>query len=306
MTILILANAINAAGFPLGKYLLEHVGPVFLTSARLLFGGVLLLLFEYLFMPNRKRIERKDFLIFLFTAFIFFTTMTLGAWGLQYAPAANASFFYNLSPFITAIFSYFFLHEIMTMKKWIGLVIGFLGFIPVLLLPEGGPSLGVISWPDVALIGSVITLCLWNIISRYLTINLDYSAYTINSMSTFFGGIFACIATMFIEHNFIRAPLQVNDYVFFIGLAISGLVANTLTTIALKTYTATFASFVAFIMPLFAALYGWLFLGEKIANSFYVSSVAVFIGLYIFYQEELSQGYVKKIRMPIIKNMCAF
>jgi len=55
----------------------------------------------------------------------------------------------------------------------------------------------------------------------------------------------------------------------------------------LKTYTTTFLSFAGFMSPFFAAFYGWVWFGETTTWHFYASSVIVFVGLALFYQDEL-------------------
>jgi drug/metabolite transporter (DMT)-like permease len=57
----------------------------------------------------------------------------------------------------------------------------------------------------------------------------------------------------------------------------------------LHFYSATWLSFVGFITPLFAALYGWLFLNETIGWAYFISIFIVFWGLYLFYQDELKK-----------------
>ena len=64
----------------------------------------------------------------------------------------------------------------------------------------------------------------------------------------------------------------------------------------LKSYTTTFLSFAGFLSPLFGALYGWVFLSEKISWHFYLSCAIVFAGLYLFYQDELTQR--KEVEKP--------
>ena len=54
----------------------------------------------------------------------------------------------------------------------------------------------------------------------------------------------------------------------------------------------TILSFFGFFIPLFAAFFGWLWLGEEVSCAFYTTVGLVTIGLYLFYQEELKQGYV--------------
>jgi len=54
----------------------------------------------------------------------------------------------------------------------------------------------------------------------------------------------------------------------------------------------TFISFTGLTIPLFVAVYGYFFLGEVITVQLLISMVIVACGLYIFYQEELRQGYI--------------
>jgi drug/metabolite transporter (DMT)-like permease len=60
----------------------------------------------------------------------------------------------------------------------------------------------------------------------------------------------------------------------------------------LRRFTATFVSFAGFTTPLFTAILGWFFLGETVTMSFYLSTIVVFSGLYLFYQDELQKGVV--------------
>jgi drug/metabolite transporter (DMT)-like permease len=60
----------------------------------------------------------------------------------------------------------------------------------------------------------------------------------------------------------------------------------------LSKYSATFLSFAGSITPFFAALFGWLFLGERIGWEFFVTGAIVFFGLTLFYQDE----FVKKMQ----------
>jgi len=54
----------------------------------------------------------------------------------------------------------------------------------------------------------------------------------------------------------------------------------------LKQYSATFLSFAGFSTPLFAALFGWLFLSELVTFHFFVALGLLTVGLGIFYRDE--------------------
>jgi drug/metabolite transporter (DMT)-like permease len=60
----------------------------------------------------------------------------------------------------------------------------------------------------------------------------------------------------------------------------------------LKKYTATFLSFVGFVTPLFAAFFEWFFFGTMVPHEFFLTVCIVGAGIFIFYQEELKQGYI--------------
>ena len=77
-------------------------------------------------------------------------------------------------------------------------------------------------------------------------------------------------------------------------IVISNFLFSMLYTELLKKYTATLLSFAGFTAPLFAAVLGWLFLDETMTWDFFASALLVVVGLYIFYQEELKQGYYER------------
>jgi drug/metabolite transporter (DMT)-like permease len=77
-------------------------------------------------------------------------------------------------------------------------------------------------------------------------------------------------------------------------ILIANVIGYNLQSFLLRTYTATFLSFAGFITPLFAAFYGWLFLGELVSWDFFATIMIVFIGLYLFYRQELAQGYIQR------------
>lgn len=74
----------------------------------------------------------------------------------------------------------------------------------------------------------------------------------------------------------------------------NNIIGYNLQAILVKKYTYTLISFSGLMSPLFAALISWLFLGESVSWIFFLSAAIVFVGLCIFYQEELRLGYIKK------------
>ena len=77
-------------------------------------------------------------------------------------------------------------------------------------------------------------------------------------------------------------------------IIVSNLLAYNLYGALLKRFSATFLSFAGFSTPLITAFFGWAFIHETVSWGFIGCAVIVFIGLGLFYQEELRQG----LRVP--------
>jgi len=298
MISILLLYALCASSFTISKAVLAYSPPIFFVGVRMLAAGLLLL--GYLaYRHSLQVIVRKDWL--LFTSIVFFHiyfAYIFDLWSLQYMTSFKSAFFFNLSPFITAILSYCMFGELMTIKKFIGMLIGFVGFIPMVLqqAPQEalwGELLGI-SWPEAVLFAAVVSSCLGWITMRKLLKHHSYSPMFVNGIGMVFGGLLSLATSYFCEpwHN---GP--VSSWVPFITLTAAIIIACNFVFYnfyghLLKYYTATMLSFAGSTISLFAALYGFLFLGETVTWHFFASCLIVGVGLYIFYQEELQQGYI--------------
>ena len=287
--------ALCASTFTICKALLEFVKPMFLVGVRMFAAGVLLLGYAYLKDKKVFHIQKKDRLLFLqIILFHVYFAYVLDLWSLQYLTSFKSSFLYNLSPFLAAIFSYFYFAETMTLKKWVGLIIGFCGFLPEIIANFSlKNSAGFISLPEIALLIGVASAVYGWIMLRKLVKDGEYSPVVVNGIGMVGGGILALITSFFIEGWSVSPVTQFWPFVklTFLIIIVANILFYNFYGYLLTRYTATFLSFAGFTTPLFAALFGWLFLGEKVHWSFFLSLMVVFIGLYIFYQEELKQGY---------------
>ena len=259
-------------------------------------GGLILLSYLFFYANEHFVLKRKH--IWWFVQMIIlgiYVTYALRFWALKYMPAAKTNFIYNLSPFMSALYSYFLFNERLSAKKWLGLGVGFLGLIPILLSttrPE--QALGeftFISWPELAVILSVATHTYSWIVMRKLVKEKNYSPMMVNGISMTCGGILALITSLFVDGF---APIAPGHVGYFFGILaliilISNIICYNIYGYLLRHYTATFLSFAGFLSPLFTAIYGWLLLGEQVGWYFYTSCIIVFFGLFIFYQEELQE-----------------
>ena len=293
---IVLLYAVCASTFTICKALLAYVKPLFLVGVRMLVAGMLLLGYSYFQDKRTFFIHRKDRLLFFqIILFHVYFAYILDLWSLQYLTSFKSSFLYNFSPFLAALFSYFCFSEKMTLKKWLGLGIGFCGFAPEIIANIDMSSFSSATLlPEFIMLFAVGSAVYGWVTMRKLVKDGEYSPIMVNGIGMVGGGILALLTSYFIE-GWTVSP--VTDFWPFVRLtALIILLANIIFYnfygYLLKHYTATFLAFAGFTTPFFAALFGWLFLGERVSVSFFMSLVVVCIGLYIFYHEELKQGYM--------------
>jgi drug/metabolite transporter (DMT)-like permease len=295
--------AMWSSTFSIGKLALAFSPPVFLTGFRMFLAGMLLL--GYLLIAKRSSFQLKmkqwGFLCIL-GFFSVYLTNVLEFWGLQYLSAAKASFIYSLSPFFSALFSYIHFGEKMNNRKWIGLGIGFLGFLPVLLMQTGSEeflSVGkFLSWPSLALMGAALSGVYGWVLLRLAVKQSDISPFMANGTSMFLGGAMALFHSFFVD-SWNPIPIEqghVYDVtkIVLILTFISNIICYNLYGMMLKRYTATFLSFMGLLSPIFASFIGWFILGEPISWVIFLSTAIVSTGLWVVYKAELKQGYIVK------------
>jgi drug/metabolite transporter (DMT)-like permease len=272
----------------------------------MLLAGVLLL--GFLLVRNRAafKLSGKQWLsIGLLALFSIYLTNALEFWSLQHMSAAKTCFIYSLSPFFAAFLSYLHFGEKLNRRKWLGMIIGFVGILPVLAIQKGGGELlsGILtlSWPELAMIGaSLCTVYGW-ILLRLVVKDSSVSPFTANGLSMFIGGGFALLHSYFVE-SWNPIPVAKSALVPFAeGLIIMTLISNIICYniygMMLKRFTATFLSFMGVLSPIFASLTSWFFLGEPLSPIIFLSTGIVSLGLWLIYSAELRQGYIVKTGM---------
>lgn len=293
--------------FSLGKMALEVSPPIFLTAFRMLLAAALLL--GYLVIRNRSsfKFSRKQWaLLGLLSVFSIYLTNAFEFWGLQHLTAAKTCFIYSLSPFFAALFSYIHFGEKMNLKKWLGMGIGFLGFIPLLATQKGAEELlttiPFLSWPELAMVGASICTAYGWILLR-MVINpqtkeekTPISPLMANGISMLLGGFLALIHSFFID-SWAPMPVQTESFGPFLqGVILMALISNVLCYNLyghlLKKFTATFLSFMGLFSPIFASINSWFFLNEQPSMIIFVSTGIVSLGLWLIYSAELRQGYM--------------
>jgi drug/metabolite transporter (DMT)-like permease len=296
--LVLLLYALFASVFTIAKTGLLYTQPLFFVGTRMALAGLFLMGYHFYKQKSFQFSLNKStlFKIVKLALFNIYLTNIFEFWGLQHLTSFKTCFIYSLSPFISALFSYFIFSEKLSSRKWIGLMIGFMGIMPILLNDPNGLETDsfIISWPELAVIMAAICSVYGWIILKQLMKDSNCTPVVANGMSMLIGGIISLFHSYFMES---WNPLPVTEWVPFLDCAllliiISNLVCYNLYGYLLKKHSATFMSFAGFSTPFFTAFFGWIFLNEVIGWPFYLSSIIVLGGLFIFYQEELQQEYL--------------
>lgn len=304
--VVILLYATWSSIFSIGKWTLQFAPPLFVTGTRMIFAGALLLGYLALRKKLPIRFNKVQWLsIFLLSLLSIYLTNALEFSGLQYLSAGKTCFIYSLSPFFAAFFSYLHFGEKMNSRKWMGMLVGVLGFLPALYAQTDGEGLtggvGFLSWPSLAIMGAALFSVYGWVLLRLVVKDQEISPVTVNGYSMLFGGLFALLHSYFSDSWNPTPVTGVSSFIqgTLVMTLISNIICYNLYGFLLKRFTATFLSFMGLLSPIFASLNGWILLGETPSLYIFISTGIVTLGLWMVYQEELKQGYIRKSKSPV-------
>jgi len=278
--------------FTISKILIKHAPPIFVIGVRMIIAGIILSLYANLFSKSKNTLDRTSlFYILQIAIFGIYFPYVLRYWALQYLPVTKTALIYNISPFAAYFFSYLFFKEKVTFKKWLGLIIGFAGIIPMLVAHSPSEAtihgFAFLSWAEIAMLVSVSCFSYGWVIMKKLVLHKDISPAKINGFNMLIGGTLALGTASILEAKpVIEAPLSFGIWLAIIIL-ITNLICYNLYAILLKQYSATLIALAGLLAPVSAAITSWLYFGETLSWDLYLSGVLVLIGFLLFYLEEL-------------------
>lgn len=312
--LVILMYAMWSSIFAFAKIALDISPPLFLTAARMLFAAFFLLGYLVIRKSSFRLPKRQLLTLVLLAVFSIYLTNLLEFWALQYLTAAKTCFIYSLSPFFAALFSYLHFKETLNLRKCLGMLIGFLGFVPLLATQKGASELlttiPFFSWPEIAMMGAAMATAYGWILLRLIvnppktdTSSPPLSPLMANGMSMLLGGFMALSHSYFVD-AWDPIPIvsgKVPQFVeaIMIMTLISNIFCYNLYGFLLKKFTATFLSFMGLLSPVFASLSSWILLGEQPSVVILTSTGVVSLGLWMIYSSELKQGYYKKENLSL-------
>ena len=190
-------------------------------------------------------------------------------------PTGIAALIVTLQPVLTNALSGPMLGEKVTVKQWIGVLLGFIGAVLVLGWDIGSdiPLLGL-----VATVVALISITISTIWQKKLSNNLPLS------VSNFYQAIGGCFFHVLIILVFIEPYIDFNK-TFFIAMShqifLVSFGAFTILMILIKKSSASKTVSVFFLIPPTSAFMAWIFLHEKLTTFDLVGFVIASIGVYI-------------------------
>jgi drug/metabolite transporter (DMT)-like permease len=190
-------------------------------------------------------------------------------------PTGIAALIVTLQPILTNALAGKFLGEKVSIKQWIGVILGFVGAALVLGfdIGESLPTLGVIA-SFVALI-AITTSTLWQ---KKISNNLPLS------VSNMYQAIGGCLFHIIIIFIFTDLYIDFTS-TFLIAMSHQILLVSfgafTILMFLIKNNSASKTVSIFFLIPPTTALMAWLFLNEKLNNLDLIGFAIVTIGVYI-------------------------
>ena len=248
-------------------------GPITIAFLRVFFGSIPLLIICFF---NKIKIE--DWFWFAAIGFVnLVLPFFLIAYGIKNVQSNLAAILMASTPLSATILAHFFIkNEKINLLKSIGILLGFGGiiflFTDKILFSENNiwSALIILLASTFYVVGGVLTLKISNKSNENVTTSIMIWAT-----------IFLLPLSLFFEQPWNLTPrLDSTISLIYLGIFATGL-AWLLRFYILKNNGLVFQAQVAYLIPIFGVILGFLFLGEVITSKIIVSLVAVIIGIYI-------------------------
>ena len=281
--LLFVLSAIWGSAFIAIKISLEYFAPVSLAAYRLIVASIFLLIF-YIIGDYKTLLSKNDLIMLIFVGIVGnFLPFYLISWSEQHIQSSTAGILMGVGPILTLVLAHFFTKDDkFNSAKLISIIVGFIG---VLFIFEINSLFSIKSSNSIQFISKflIIIAALGYMISNIVAYNTlkHIDSFSITFFATFFG---ALISIPFLVFSEINQPsyFSVESIlpILYLGIFPTAL-AFQLRYHITKTSGPVFLSYVAYLIPIFALMWGFLLLSEKIYLSSIVGITLILIGVYI-------------------------
>ena len=265
-----------SSAFITTKPIIDNSDPFSALAFRFLFVAFGFFLFS-MYKKQRIIVNKKN-LIEAFLSGVLFHGFYLGGVFFSISkgmPTGIAALIVTLQPILTNALSGPFLDEKVTIKQWIGVLLGFIGATLVLGLDIGTeiPLVGLIA-TIIALI-SITSSTIWQ---KKISDNLPLS---VSNMYQALGGFaFHLLVIIFFTKPYINFSqtflIAMSHQIFLVSFG-----AFTILMYLIKNNSASKTVSIFFLIPATSAFMAWLFLDESLTNLDLIGFLITSIGVYI-------------------------
>ena len=264
------------------KICVSSINPITVASLRLIIGSIFLFTY-YKFKGLKENLSIKILLfIFLIGLIGNFIPFSLISWSEQYIQSNTAGLLLSVAPIFTLFLSYFFIKEDkFFLRKFISIFIGFLGVIFIfgfdnlvhISSKQSGdffPKLAII----IAALGYVVSAILAYKVKHINTITLT----TFVTISAAFISLPFMIITEFNSFSSFNSHSLLS--LFYLGIFPTA-IAFVLRFHLISKAGPVFLSYVAYLIPVFAILWGYIFLKETITQDTLIGIILILLGVFL-------------------------
>lgn len=276
--ILMITALIWGSAFVAQSVGMEHVGPFTFITARYIIGGIFLIpcmiLLNKINKSNVKKYEksdRKNLIVGgILCGIALFVASSFQQIGIEYTTVGKSGFITALYIIIVPILGMFFKKKVQG-RVWISVVIALIGLYLLCINESFKISNGDLLILMCAFCFSIHIL----IIDKYSPI---VDGVKMSCIQFFVAGILGVIPMYIFENPNIYNLLQAYSPILYAGVMSSG-VAYTLQIIGQKYTSPVMATLIMSLESVFAALSGWIILGEVFSIKEFCGCVLVFVAI---------------------------
>ena len=282
LLLLVILSAIWGSAFFAIKLSINYFHPVSVASLRLIIGAIFLFLF-FSYKKYSFNFFKKNFFIIILIGFIGnFIPFFLISWSEQYIQSNTAAMLLSVAPIFTLLIAHFFTHDDkFSLRKMLAILIGLIGVTFIF---------GIDSIKDLFSRNYLLYLpkilcmlaALGYVISSIMAYNLKkIDILTLTTFVTISAAITSIPFMIYVEIISISKPTSISLIsLFYLGLFPTA-IAFLLRFYLISKAGPIFLSYVAYLIPGFAIIWGFIFLKEVITLNIFLGLCFVLIGTYI-------------------------
>lgn len=283
LLLLILIAFCGALSWVGSKYALREISPWALSLLRYVVAVIVTIPFwHHLFRKSWKNIG----IIIAITLGIGVNSI-LYAYGIEKTNIWVAQVIYLLTPLITLVLSYFFLHEVIKKRKIFGMILTLIGAGLIFFLPKFyWPWLNVGSIDgNILIVLAVLCYCSYLMLSK---------RFTYTSMEMMLGGLFGglicaliLVATKYIPWT---NPFEHLTWFGMMNVLMTSIIGTVIFYFLVQKLLAIsspfFTSFGTYFQLIFSSLLGYIFFDEYIGLAFLFGSILTIAWVYIINKQK--------------------